>query len=184
MEARVSIEVTNKDMFALYNYVRMSETEPIGRRINQIIFLTFIILAAAISMNLGDIGSFIKTFLIAMFILIIIFGLKILPEILHKLSLPNIEKSFMKKSVQDLQIEGVRNYILNESGIEVKTVYGDLNINWEDVISFQETDDYLFFATADNRGAHVIPLKYFTSEQKKSDFINKFSDTFVKRQKK
>ena len=181
MEIRAAIELTNEDMFALYNYVRMSEAEPFAKRINQTIFLVLIILVVSIIINIGDMASFIKTFLIAMSLMLIIWGLKLIPEIIHKLTLPGVKKSFMKKSPQELQIEGVRNYILKDEKIEIKTIYGNMEIPWEDMTGFQETDHHFFFTTNGNKGAHVIPLKYFTSEQNKLEFINKFAEIFTKK---
>ena len=184
MEIRAAVELKNEDMFALYDYIRMSKTEPLSKRINQTILFTVAILTVSILVNIGDMSGFIKTFLLCMSIMAVIWGLTVIPEIFHKITLPNVKKSFMKKSPQELEIEGIRNYILKEDNIEVKTSYGNVEILWEDVISFQETDTYFFFATNGDKGSHVIPLKYFTSEQNKLDFINKFAEVFAKSTKK
>lgn len=181
MEIRAAVKLTSEDMFALYDYIRVSQTEPPAKRINQTILISVAILLVSIIVNIGDMSGFLKTFFISMSIMILVWGLIVIPEFLHKLTLPNVKKSFMNKSPQELEIEGVRNYVLKEDRIEVNTNYGNADILWKDVIGFQETDDYFFFMADGDKGAHVIPLKYFTSEQKKLDFINKFAEVFTKK---
>ncbi len=181
---RVVIELTNKDMFALYNYIRLNGTIPLGKRLNQAIMLFLIMLLVSLMMNIGDMKSFLETMLICTLVIAVIFGLRVVPEIIHKFTIGHTEKSFMKKSAAELQIEGTRNYIIGDDGIEVKTSYGDLKIRWDEIAGFEESEDYLFFITSDDKGAHAIPFKFFPSKEKRDLFVNKFAEYIAKAQKK
>ena len=81
----------------------------------------------------------------------------------------------MKKTEEELQIGGTKNYAVFKDGMSVKTSYGDNYIYWDDITDFLETDEYLFFSAASGKGSHIIPLKFFKSKDVMDAFINELA---------
>ncbi len=170
---RVTVTLENKDMMALYNHIVVSQGINYRGNINRNVFLLLTVIVISAVMNLGDMKGFLYMSVIAVGILIFLEILRFIPILIHKMTAKMTEKSFMKKSSSDLQIEGTRTYVLSDTGMMIKSSYGDLEIDWTQVQLLEEKDDYIFIDAEEGKGSHVIPIKFFPSSAKKDEFINK-----------
>ncbi len=172
MEQKVVVELKNEDMAALYRYIVSLETAPIKKRIYSIsVFLVLCILTAVL-FNVGNIENMKTSLFYAAIISGFIIVTYVFPGLLHKATEGFNEKLIMKQSPKELQIEGTKQYSVNKSGLFVGTVYGDLEISPEEIEDFRLDGKHIFIKCVKGKGAHVIPVKYFSSEEKREKFLD------------
>lgn len=180
MDNRVVVELTNDDMVKLYGYLRSLDAVPLKKRLYQFTAVTAIAVVIVVVTNLGSNSGMLFSIFLILGIIGALALLMLMPEIIHRLTAPFTKKALLKQSKDKLQIEGTRQYILKEKGIEVKTSYGDMLIGWNEIDSFKNTDEDIYFNTTGSKGAHIIPLKYFTSKKQARSFEGELAERFYR----
>ena len=94
--------------------------------------------------------------------------LNVFPLLFHKIMRGFNDRSIMNKTPKELQIEGTKQYILKKNCLEIRSVYGELE-------DFRTDDNYLYIKGIEGRGAHVVPLRFFLSDEQKENFLDGLS---------
>lgn len=177
-EPRVTVQLQNEDMFKLYSYLVTSDAPNIKKLKWQLLGLV-IILIATIPLMIGERPIDFFWAILTIFIIAVLISLKYITFLFHKLTMKRREKEILKKSPEDLMIDGSRTYILTKLGIEVRTVYGDLTLKWEDIVEYREDGRDLYIKADESKTSYIIPLKFFSTKEERELFINTFVQNWV-----
>ena len=175
MENKVVVELKNEDMVALYRYIVKLDTSSIienFKKIGLFVILFFVILFL---FNFNDLSKNPSMYIYIVLFVLAVALLNIFPVLFHNILSGFNDKSIMSKTPKELQIEGTKQYILKKNCLEIQSVYGDLEIKPSELEDFRTDDNYLYIKGIEGRGAHIVPLKFFVSDEQKNNFLDGLS---------
>lgn len=116
------------------------------------------------------------------FIVLLIFGIAkdipifislvlaiIIGALLDLLILYITKMRIMKMPEKKSGILGEHTIIIDEKGIDETSVIGDVSYIWTSISSIEQNKDYIFIFVS-NLSGHIIPKRYFASEEEANEF--------------
>lgn len=172
---KVVAELSRDDMAALYEYIVLMENgDPSGRMRFGIIFgISFAIVMIISSIGHPDDLKNSLMYILAGIALIAIMA--VFPGMYHRIMKESNKKDILQQSPEELQIEGQRVFEIKGNTLSISSDYGDLELHGEDIYDFRADKDRIFIKGRRGKGSHVIPVKYFPSEEMKERFLDELA---------
>lgn len=175
MENKVVVELKNEDMAALYRYIVNLDTSSVFENIKKMGLFVLIFFAILFLLNFNDLSKNPSLYIYIVLFVLAVALLNVFPLLFHKIMRGFNDRSIMNKTPKELQIEGTKQYILKKNCLEIRSVYGDLDIKPSELEDFRTDDNYLYIKGIEGRGAHVVPLRFFLSDEQKENFLDGLS---------
>ena len=175
MENKVVVELKNEDMVALYRYIVSLDTSSVIENFKKLGIFVVLFFAILFLFNFNDLSKNSSMYIYMVLFVLAIALLNVLPVLFHKIMKGFNDKSIMNKTPKELQIEGTKQYILKKNCLEIQSIYGDLDIKPSELEDFRTDENYLYIKGIEGRGAHIVPLKFFVSEEQKENFLDGLS---------
>ena len=171
-ECKVVVQLESRDMAALYRYIVSIENRLAYARLRfGAVVIVFFVLSM-ILFNLGNMEDLKNSLIYVAYGVVFVAIVAVLPLVYHRIMASVNERDIISKSPEELQIEGSKQYAVRGRKLEIGSVYGDLEIFGKDLEDFRPVGDYVFIKCVQGKGAHVIPVKFFASEEKRDEFLD------------
>ena len=156
MENKVVVELKNEDMAALYRYIVNLDTSSVFENIKKMGLFVLIFFAILFLLNFNDLSKNPSLYIYIVLFVLAVALLNVFPLLFHKIMRGFNDRSIMNKTPKELQIEGTKQYILKKNCLEIRSVYGDVDIKPSELEDFRTDDNYLYIKGIEGRGAHVF----------------------------